>query len=364
MMLPISNTKNRNLGIDLLRLLAIYAIIAQHSSGGFLIYNAFNNGKEWWMHGLFYGSFFKWASAIFVMISGVYMLEEKRSENIWSFLKQRFKRVIIPFIAWVFIYKIIEDPNAVIETNGLVFFSYLVDIISGNVEYHLWFIYMLSVLYIITPLLSIFVNKAPKHVVYYMLGVWFLMNFIPNFLGGILGINFGANYYLEFNKFSGYYILGYILKDVTVNKSWKLFIPFILIGFINFIGTYYLSFSKGANDYFFLERFSITNMANAILLFVIFNSIKWNKYLTTNSLVKKWIIQISLFSYGIYLNHVLILHIIRSGDYGFQIIAYKFLDKSIDPLYGIPIVLIITILISSLLAYILSKIPLIKRILV
>lgn len=364
MMLSQTSTNQRNLGIDILRLLAIYAIIAQHTSGGFLVYNAFNNGFEWWMQGVIYGSIFKWASAIFVMISGAYMLEEKRTENINYFLKKRFKRVIIPFLVWVLIYKIASEPSSILNFNFSIFKFFIIDIISGNVEYHLWFIYMLAVLYLITPLLSIFVNKAPKQVIYYMLGIWGLFNIIPDFLGGVLGINFGANYYLEFNKFSGFYILGYVLKDFKVKKPWLLFIPFLLFSAINIIGTYYLSIFKGSNDYFFLERFNFTNIANAILLFVSINSINWGKYVPQQGQLSKWISKISLVSYGIFLNHVLILHFLRSGNYGFKIIAYEILEKPINPAYGIPIILIITIISSTSLALIISKIPFLNKILI
>ena len=344
MMLPHSSTDQRNLGIDVLRLLAIYAIIAQHSSGGFLVYNAFNNGLEWWIQGIIYGGLFKWASAIFVMISGAYMLEEKRSENIYFFLKKRFKRVIIPFLVWVIIYKIIAEPSILFHINFSTLKTYVIDIISGNVEYHLWFIYMLSVLYLITPLLSVFVNKASKNVIYYMLGVWVLFNFIPDFLGGVLGINFGANYYLEFNKFSGFYILGFVLRDFKIKKPYLLIIPYLLFSAVNIFGTYYLSVYKGSNDYFFLERFNITNIANTILIFVLVNSVSWSKYAPKHGRFSNWITKISLISYGIFLNHVLILHFLRSGKYGFKIIAYEMLGEAINPAYGIPIVLIITII--------------------
>ncbi len=364
MTLAQNSTKKRDLGIDILRLFAIYAIIAQHSSAGLLISNAYNNGFSWWLQGLIYGSFFKWATAVFVMISGAYLLEEKKSENIWIFLKNRFKRIIIPFIAWAIIYKVMANPEALIESKGFIFKSYFIDIISGKVQYHLWFIYMLTVLYLITPLLSVFVNKAPPHVIYYLLGLWLVLNFIPAYLDRFAGMKFGLSPYLEYTKYSGFYILGYMLKDIKVKKPWILFMAFIFISLLNMIISYYLSVDKGANDYFILSRNSLTNLANAILLFLVFKSTNWKYIFPDNSKPARWITLISLISYGIYLNHVLILNIIRSGDYGFKIIAYHILGEFVHPKYGIPVVLLTTIIASTLLAWIFSKIPFIKKILV
>lgn len=364
MMLNTNQINKRDLGIDILRIVAILGIIIQHSSGGFLIYNAFNNGGHWWIQGVIYGGFFRWSSAVFVMISGVYMLKANKSENIKSFLISRFKRIIIPFIAWVFIYKLISDPNAIIESNGKVILSYLVDIVSGNVEYHLWFVYMLSILYLLTPLFSYFVNNAPKHVIYYVLGIWFLMNFGPDVIGLTLGTGFGGDYYLEFSKFSGFYILGFALKDIKIKKAWLLLLPFVVLAIINIAGTYILSNYKMTNDYYFLGRFSPTNILNAILIFLFFNSLNWEKRIPVTKKLRKWIINLSLISYGIFLNHVFILHILRSGNYGFKIISYNFLGEDIEPWYGIMIVFIITVIGSSLLAFILSKIPIIKKLLV
>lgn len=354
---------NRNLNIDILRIVAIYAIILIHSSSSFLFYNAFNNGAHWWIISVTYSSFLKWSAGVFVMISGAYMLEEKRSENIGVFLKKRFLRIIIPFIIWAILYKIIEDPQAFIQSKGLIFKTYIADLYNGRVEYHLWFIYMIGILYLLTPVLSFLVNHAPKNILYYFIGLWLLLNFFPDYLHQFKDWEFGSKYYLEFSRYSGLYILGFLLKDVRVKKPWILLIVFIFISLINSYGTYYLSSTRGYNDYFFLSRLNITNIINSILIFLFFVSIKIRdkgKFIERRN---QWIIQLSLLSYGIFLNHVLILNFIRSGKYGFLICSHHFLGIEINPSYGVLFVFIIVAVCSTLFAYLISKIPIVNKLL-
>lgn len=352
----------RNLNIDLLRIVAIFSIILIHSSSSFLIYNSFNNGAHWWIISVNYSSFLKWATGVFVMISGAFLLEEKKSENISHFLRHRIVRIIIPFLVWAIFYKILENPAEFVQSRGSVFLSYLKEIYRGQVEYHLWFIYMLSILYLMTPVLSFLVNHAPKRVLYYFICIWLLLNFIPNYLSQFLGWNFGSEYYLEFSKYSGLFVLGYLLKGIKIPKPWLLLIPFAILASINAYGTYYLSNYKGYNDYFFLSRLNITNILNSVLIYLFFISIKIKEDSSFRLKRNQFIIKLSLLSYGIFLNHVFILNILRSGKYGFLICSHSILGIDINPYFGSIILFIFTSIGSTILAYLLSKIPFIKRI--
>jgi surface polysaccharide O-acyltransferase-like enzyme len=234
------------------------------------------------------------------------------------------------------------------------------NIYNGDVEYHLWFIYMLGVLYLLAPVLSVFVNKAPKKTVQYFIIIWLLVTFIPDYLHQYKDWNFGSNSYLEFSKYSGFFVLGYYLKDYKIKNPFLLIVPFLIIAFINSWGTYILSNSRGYNDYFFIHRLNITNIANTILVFVIFNSLKLNISTKLNRRIAK----LSLLSYGIFLNHVLVLYFFRSGHFGFLISSNSFLGIGMHPGYGSLVLFFLTAISSSILAFILSKIPYINRLLI
>jgi surface polysaccharide O-acyltransferase-like enzyme len=400
--------KQRDINIDILRIIAIYAIILIHSSTSYLIYNAFNNGANWWISGVIYASSLKWATGVFVMISGMFLLKEPKTENIKLYLYGRFKRIIVPFLVWALIYMLINNFQQIIDLKWGFIPKYIRNIYNGDVEYHLWFIYMLGVLYLLAPVLSVFVNKAPKKTVQYFIIIWLLVTFIPDYLHQYKDWNFGSNSYLEFSKYSGFFVLGYYLKDYKIKNPFLLIVPFLIIAFINswgtyilsnsrgyndyffihrlnitnidykiknpfllivpfliiaFInswGTYILSNSRGYNDYFFIHRLNITNIANTILVFVIFNSLKLNISTKLNRRIAK----LSLLSYGIFLNHVLVLYFFRSGHFGFLISSNSFLGIGMHPGYGSLVLFFLTAISSSILAFILSKIPYINRLLI
>lgn len=361
-MLENSHNRERNLNLDLLRIVAIGAIVLIHSSGGYLIYNSFNNGAHWWIVSVSYSGFLKWATGVFTMLSGAFLLSEDKSKDIWKFLKNRMTRVLIPFVIWALIYKIIENPNSFIDFNFQTVKTFIKEIYAGNVEYHLWFIYMLFILYLLTPIFSAIVNHQNKNLKYYFIGLWLIFNFFPDYIAKFKDIQFGSTYYLEIMKYSGFYILGYTLKDIKIKQKWWLLLGFLVLSLINIYGTYTLSNNNGYNDYFFLNRLNITNILSAIFIFIFFNS--FNLKIDKAKKRSQFLINVSLVSYGIFLNHVLILHFLRSGKYGFLICAHEFLGNEIAPFWGSLILFAFTFILSTLLALTLGKIPFIKRILV
>ena len=48
----------------------------------------------------------KWCIPIFIMISGYYLLNSSKEIDYNTFLKKRFKKVLLPFIVWSIIYNL------------------------------------------------------------------------------------------------------------------------------------------------------------------------------------------------------------------------------------------------------------------
>ncbi len=165
-MLSKTTYTDRNLNLDLLRVVAISAIILIHTSAGYLIYNSFNNGAHWWIVSVFYTSFFKWATGVFVMLSGAFLLTLDKFYNIWKSLRKRFFRIFIPFFVWALVYKIIESPQVILNFKAFMFKNFIFDLYTGKIEYHLWVIYMIAILYILTPIFSAIVHRPIKRLPY------------------------------------------------------------------------------------------------------------------------------------------------------------------------------------------------------
>ncbi|MET0945423.1 MAG: acyltransferase family protein, partial [Flavobacterium sp.] len=207
--------------------------------------------------------------------------------------------------------------------------------------YHLWYVYMLLGLILIIPILNAWIMRAKKNEIHYFLLLWLVTLSFKN-----LGME---NYkppieFLYFSGYVGYLVLGYYLSVIEFKntKKWKIIalLLFISGSLITFLGTYWLSFSKGKTDSSLYDFFSFNVLLASIGIFIFFRlSDFFNR---KSNLV---IAQISHSSYGIYLVHVLVLWILDS----FAINA-----SFITPLIGIPITVLLCLSISTIIIKIIN----------
>ena len=140
--------------IDILRIIAILAVIMIHSSTRTIETTGNDLLRIPWT--LFLNQISRFAVPLFFMISGfVLELSYSFNTNYFEYLKKRFSRILIPYVFWSFIYFFFVYKN-----HSLGFLSSL---FGGNASYQLYFIPSLLIFYIIFPffhkLNKIFANK-------------------------------------------------------------------------------------------------------------------------------------------------------------------------------------------------------------
>jgi len=143
--------------INRLRILSIYAVVTAHVTIWLTMASApftFN----WWLGcGVFYACFC--SIPVFVMISGALLLDSSRAESLGEFYRKRLYRVGVPLVAWTIVYLgvrrfVDHEPLTAGRVFGLM--------ITAEPYYHLWFLYMILGLYLVTPPLRIFVRHATR----------------------------------------------------------------------------------------------------------------------------------------------------------------------------------------------------------
>ena len=210
---------------DVLRVLAAMAVVLIHvSCKGWV---KIPIGYPGWWGSTFWDGATRWAVPIFVMISGALMLNPEKKFSVKKLYSKNILRMVIIFVAWSILY--ILFSFLVLKDNFIGF----VDIIKNFFEgyYHMWFIYMLIGLYVITPVLRV-ITKRQKAMEYFLIvgiilsiilpGIKVLCdgyllvegNKIANLMSsaigsitGSLGFKFAAGYVL-------YYVLGYWLSTI------------------------------------------------------------------------------------------------------------------------------------------------------
>ena len=230
---------------DWLRILCCYSVIVIHISAQ----NRYSSpiiSHEWKIFS-FYDSIARFGVPIFFMISVTIFLERDISFGIM--LNKYIKNIYIKLLFWSFLYsmraKILRKNNY--KKTFLIF-------LKGH--YHLWYLFHICGLYLITPFLKQITKNEKLFKIFLVLNILFCI-LIPNLLiiiyfnskdyyntlNGII-YKFGLNGFLNNNQLQ--YIFGFYLNRYNIKPLLRKMI--YILGFFGAIFTsqmtYYISFKK------------------------------------------------------------------------------------------------------------------------
>jgi len=336
--------ENKTLWFDNLRVVATIGVIFIHVSSDYAPSTGSISVYNFWIGNIF-DSASRFSVPIFVMLSGALLLP--KDYGIGVFLKKRLLRLLLPFIFWSVIYILNSFYWRVQDGEKLQFIetakSVLLQLRDGS-SLHFWYIYMIIGLYLFIPIIGKWVRNATEKEILYFLGIW-LFTLILN---QPIIENFKPNIDLSyFTGFLGYLILGYYLTVKSFTNQKRLNIistTLLLVGLLSTIlGTYLVLHFKNEYVSTFYECLSPNIFLFSMGIFLLLK----NKDISNGVLVKIRNF-ICKYSYGIFLVHVIVLSYI--GDYG---IHWNF----INPIFGIPITVLVCLVISSCIIYVVNKLP-------
>ncbi len=280
---------------DLLRITATIGVIILHISSIY-VYKFNSLSFSAWFFANIINASMRFSVPIFFMISGAFLLLNDKPTR----LKKRLPKILIPlFFASISYILLFKHDNA-----NYNIYKGLLLILKGPISAHLWFIYALAGLYLLTPLLKFF-TKDKKATEYFLI-LWLFFSVIIAFFRKFTQFSFG----LDLNLFQGYiglYVLGFYLSTYEFRfKKIRTLTLFFLIGFIStFIGTWLINIGNhGTIDEYFYTPLSPTVVLMSVSIFLLFKKIfqhkEGNKITDTLSEV----------SFGVYLYHALFIMLI------------------------------------------------------
>jgi surface polysaccharide O-acyltransferase-like enzyme len=167
----------------------------------------------------------------------------------------------------------------------------------------LWFMYTITGLYLITPIISPWLENVDKKTLQVYLGIWSVTLFFP-ILRQFLEVEesaFGVLYY--FSGFSGYFVFGFYLRKFGFNIKW--WAALVMLGGMMIVPV----ITK-----LFLPEFDTTYVYYYLsIVCLIMVALWWNilkplgEKLQTRPKVVSVITEISKMSFGIYLSHILVM---------------------------------------------------------
>ncbi len=349
--------KEKYLWVEVLRVFAIAAVVIVHVSAD-IITEWSSVPRGWWWTANFYDSLSRGAVPLFVMLSGALLLG--KSESYREFFGRRFQRIFIPFVAWTIFYllwrKHFYEPQMGIP-------EAVRRVANGEVHFHLWFLYMITGLYLITPLLRVLTVQGTRRDLFYFLGLCFFVASLVPFWERLDDIFFhtGIRFRIPLEAaqgFIGYFLLGFVL----LRESKPSFL--VGAGFTWFAALLVCFFGSGLIALRF-NRFPMIfydNAATNVVLYAtsFFIMVKETApWLETrlNTGAKQFLLSLSGASLGIYLIHPVFIDILNHGRLGFVLNA-----PMGNPVWSIPVTSAAIYVCSYLAVLGIQKIPVLKNI--
>lgn len=278
-------------------------VIMLHVAAGFVtgldVSNPEVSVHNWWAGNIF-ESTTRWCVPLFIMISGYFLLNKDESPS--TFFKKRLSRVLIPLLFWSLFFSVwtILKYHVVYDDVASAPKALVKAWILGKPYVHLWYLFMIPFLYLITPILRTLFNNLSRHELF----VFILFNFALTILNSLATSVFS---YLDMNAklslftnnflmYIGYYCLGgYIAKyDVKVNSILST-IVLITAWSLAIFGKYFL-----VTGYFHSNN-SISTILSSVALFFLIQTF-CDRDFKFSSFAK--------LSFGIYLVHPIFLDIL------------------------------------------------------
>ena len=337
--------KKRIYNLDLLRILACFMVIVIHVCSYYWDCTSYNS-FEFNVYN-FYDSLVRAAVPLFIMISGVFFLSPDKEISIKKLFTKYIPKLIFIYIFWsvaYYFYNVYRDYYALGVKELLLF------VLRGS--FHFWYLPVIAGLYLISPLLKNMIKNCDEKTFKYFLIIFMggcLLNTISccTFIPGINLINIVIDK-LPVNiicQFYSYFLLGYFLYYYKLSRTQTNII--YGCGIISVIAcstlTYFLSRSSGYNNVDLYKEFSIFSFFEAAALFLFF------KYKTFKSekIYSDNVWNISNCTLGIYIIHVLVMYLLFD---------LKLIDiRAFNPILSVPVVSVVTFIISLLIVYILKK---------
>ena len=244
--------------IDLLKCIAIARVVTVHTASYGLV---FPIASADWTAGLFWGSLARGSVPIFLMCSGVLLLDPDYNYDIRRFYTKNMLRILVALLFWATAYKFFRLALDGGLTSANIIEA-LKDVVLFRHEGHLYYLHIILLVYALLPILRLFARHADKRLMEYALGLWYLLGilyptlrpFWPfSLLSGI-----PAQWMLNMTYSAvGYFLLGYYLKKYRPEKR-GVYRALAAIGFLAvFIATYAMSVKTAGLYTNFLSGMSV-----------------------------------------------------------------------------------------------------------
>ncbi|MBR2832527.1 MAG: acyltransferase family protein [Oscillospiraceae bacterium] len=328
--------------LDVLRCLAIAMVLLNHCVSRYIRTPAYY-GTRTFVPLLMLNALSNIGVPLFLMISGCLMLESDSSRDIAGFYKKRLPRILLALIVWNVVYYV--GPG-LLRGRALSAGGFFEELINAGSAYHLWFLYLIAGIYLLTPFLKRVVDSCTGRQCWLLLLLMLLCPTIRPFLNQTFGIYINLFEPL-FNGYIGYFLLGYLLGRTELRR-WMgpAALAAFAAGFLLAVTQNYRASSPDGVQTVYNYGASITQYLMASAVFVSARlEIRGNGRLALAAEHG------SRLTFGVYVLHLIVLELLWERG-----------SPDTTPLLLIAYLFFVTLVVSFLLSWLLNRIPVVKKV--
>lgn len=336
---------------DLLRVFALLAAMILYLIGDQL--NRVGAGTASWTVLSLYDGLLRWCVPVFAMLSGMMMLDEKAGRSLPKLFFHNALRVLIALLVWAGIYAAAGTLAAGGRFTWAGLWADILSALRGNSHDHLWFLYIILGLYLVTPVLRSFVRGASRSDFRYFFVLAFLFaSLLPMSFRlwpgtAVLQVWYDRLAVQLVLGYVGYYVAGYYLREYTISRIAEavVYVLGVLGAAATVWGTSVLSRQAGRMVDTLYDPFSPNIVCFSVAVVVLFRYVLG---VSDERSRRQRLSGVARISFGMYLVHPLFLMLL--DRFGITVLSFP-------PAAAVPLLAAAVFLCSFASAWLISKIP-------
>lgn len=172
-----------------------------------------------------------WAVPVFVMVSGALFLNPERNLTLKKLYGKYILRFLLVLLTFGTLFALMEIVFDAKSFTPKMILTALLNVYSGKLWDHMWFVYMIIGLYAVAPIFQKMLSDFDDTLLKYFLIILFIFSCFVPFLNKVTGVQFGV-YIPCASIWLFYYLLGYALHFEKIKISANFSILFIGLGIL------------------------------------------------------------------------------------------------------------------------------------
>ena len=342
--------KKRELYGDVLRLVAAFSVVFQHTVTSVWYYTPVRTDE--WITLNFFNSIARFGVGVFIMLSGAFMLSPRYAHPPEKILKKNLPHILLLLVFWVIFYGVV---NVLADGGSLQEYFKTPLLLFTKPQTHLWFLYTIAGLYVLTPPLRVFTKHASPKMVLYVIGIFFCFGLVLPMANHLLEMFADFTLYRNIRiqgctTFAGFYLTGFYLSHYGLNLRSRAFLYAAAVASwaFAFASSTFYSLERVKPNEYFLGNFQPTTFLVASGSFCIFK-----EHFADRENASPFLAQISACMLGVYLIHPLFIKLFYATDFSLLVP---------HPFVTVPIAASAFFMLSLLLTMLLRLLPRLRKV--